>query len=799
MASKYDADQSASPERPSASSPPSFQGPLPGSAPNRSASRSGAPIPQFGPQLAPQLDPQLEPNRQGSVNEQSSASIRKRPQPTSQRQPSLPQPNLQPNLPRPNPPQPNLPQPNAQSNPTPSNPTQPNAQPNVQPAGHRSVRTQSQRLGTQLETKRPQKASKRVRLAKVSESLSNIRWLQSWPMVMLVVFGIVGVAGTGAVVSLFRIPNLPNCRAIFWPTASAALRLQCAESYAAKGDVKSLLAAIALVDRLPVDHPLRKDIINGRIEDWASQVLDLAERSFEKGDLEEAIATAKKIPDRTAAAKLVEARIARWQKIWKEGEDAFNAAISELKAKNFQAAFSLSVKLLDVPNKFWATVKYSELTKLISQGREDSRKMSEALDFAKDGTVKGFTEALKRLNQIGKDSVFYSEAQGERKKIAKQMLAAAEDFLEAKELSEAQAMLAAIPRDTGITREIDDFQIFVTAYQQAWNGTVGGLENAISRMKTLGKNRPRYAKGQELIAQWQGELKNISLLNQARERAERGSTADLVAAIAIIQQVSRESPQWDDAAKQIGQWQTQVETVEDRPILERADRLAAVGTPDNLRAAIQEARKVGSERTLGQEADERIATWTGRIQRMEDQPILDQARQRAQTGDLAGAIALAGRIGEGRALYGAAQDAMAGWQSQESGRQRLDEAVNAASRGDAEALSNAIDIAMRVPAGSDSRSRADSQIDNWSWDLLAEAEAAANRNVETAISLAGRIPSQAEAYDSAQGRISDWQATLRQIEDSRRLSAPVFRAPEQNSSEVGENGVPNNLELAPPR
>ena len=83
---------------------------------------------------------------------------------------------------------------------------------------------------------------------------------------MLVIFGILGTAGTAAVVSLFRIPNLPNCREIFWPTASASLRLQCAESYAAQGDVENLLAAIALVDKLPEDHPLRSDIINDRIE-----------------------------------------------------------------------------------------------------------------------------------------------------------------------------------------------------------------------------------------------------------------------------------------------------------------------------------------------------------------------------------------------------------------------------------------------------------------------------------------------------------------------------------------------------
>ncbi|MEL6603535.1 MAG: chromosome segregation ATPase [Cyanobacteria bacterium J06614_10] len=631
------------------------------------------------------------------------------------------------------------------------------------------------------------------KLGSLLTTVMGVRWLRSWPLVMLVLFGILGVAGTSAIVSLFRIPTLPNCRAIFWPTASASLRLQCAESYAAEGDVKNLLAAIALVDRLPKDHPLREDIIDDRIETWANLVLDLAERSFEEGELEEAIESARKIPARTAAAEVVEERIERWQAIWKEGEDGFNSAVEKLKAKDFQGAFTLSVVLLDVPNRYWATEKYNELTKMISLAREDSRRLSEALGFAKEGTVKGFTEALKRLKEISEDSVFNAEVQSERKKIAREMLELGETALAERNLSDAQALLNAIPRDIGLDEEIADFQIFVTAYQQAWTGNVSGLENAINRMKTLGKRRPLYQKGQQLIAQWESEIQDIAILNQARERADRGSTADLTAAISIASQISRRSPQWDSAAEQIGDWRTRVETVQDRPILERADRLASVGTPDNLRAAIQEARKISSGRTLGPEADERIATWTGRIQRIEDQPLLDQARQRASTGDRAGAIAIASRIGEGRALYATAQDDIGRWQLQENGRQRLGEAVNAAASGDADGLSNAIDIASRVPAGSDSRARADSQINRWSWDLLRQAEATANRNLETAITLASRIPEGAEAYASAQVRIGNWQETLRRIEAARRPSdaapAPVV--------EGNGDDLPQEIELAP--
>lgn len=623
--------------------------------------------------------------------------------------------------------------------------------------------------------------------------LFGVRWLSNWPIIVLVLFGALGTVGTTAVVSLFRIPSLPNCRAVFWPTASASLRLQCAETYANEGTVKNLLAAIALVDQLPADHPLRYDI-NMRIEDWANQVLDLAERSFEAGELEEAIAAAQKIPAKTTAAAAVQARIDRWQKIWKAGKDTFDTAVAKLKGKDFAGAFSLSVDLLDVDNEYWSTVKYGELTKLITQARADSRQMSEALDLAKQGTVKGFTEALKRLKKIDKESVFYAEAQGKRKSIARQMLQASEDLLAERALSKAEAMLSAIPNDTGLNREIADFRIFVAAYQQAWTNNIGGLENAINRMRDLGKGRPRYAQGQRLIAQWEGELRNLDLLNQAEERSGRGSVDDLTAAIALARQVSRNSPQWDQATQKISQWQTRVETVQDRPILERADRLAAVGTPDNLRAAIQEARKISPGRTLTSEANERIDTWVGRIQRLEDQPTLDQARQQAQTGDLAGAIAIASRIGQGRALYDTARGDIAGWQAQENSRLRLSEAVSTASGGSAEALAEAITIAQRVPAQSSSRARADRQINRWSWDLLSQAETVARQDLRNAIALAGRIPASAEAYSAAQTRISSWQISLREESGSPAFGSETTP---QVGTQTDRGKLPASLELIP--
>lgn len=632
----------------------------------------------------------------------------------------------------------------------------------------------------------------------LGSAITSMSWLKSWPMVMLVIFGFLGTVGTTAVFSLFRTPGTPNCRTIFWPTASASLRLQCAETYAERGDAKSLLAAIDLVDRLPEDHPLRRDIINTRIEDWANLLLDLAERAFEEGDIEGAIDNARKIPAQTAAADVVEDRIVRWKTIWEEGESLFETAINRLKEKNFQSAFTLSVALLDVDNEYWATEKYGELTQSISRAREDSRKLSKALESAKAGTLKGFSSALDQLEEIAEESVFYTEAREEREKIANEMLLTGERLLANRKLAEARAMVGAIPRDTGLREEIADFQIFAAAYQQAWTSSIGGLEAAINQMRRLGNNRPSYSRAQRLIAQWQQEIREIALLTQARERASRGSTADLTAAIAIANQVSRNSPQWKATETQISEWRSRVETVQDRPILERADQLAVGGTPDNLRAAIQEARKISAQRTLGEEAAERVATWRDRIQRIEDQPMLDQARLSASAGDLTSAIAIASRIGSDRALYDTARSDIERWQAQETGRQRLSEATRVAARGTADAIAQAITIAQQVPTQSNRKFSANRQIDRWSWNLLSEAERLASLlNFQRAVSLAAQIPAQAEAHEAAQLRIRTWQSSIRQPE--RVPSSAIDTSTETTEGPaLDRNGSPIDLELSQP-
>ncbi|MEO1184865.1 MAG: chromosome segregation ATPase, partial [Cyanobacteria bacterium J06636_27] len=86
------------------------------------------------------------------------------------------------------------------------------------------------------------------------------RWLTSWVLWAFLLAFVPGTIGFMAMGILFKLPSAPNCPSIFWPLASASVRMHCAQLAASKETVKDLLQAIDLVKNLPQNHPLRSEI-----------------------------------------------------------------------------------------------------------------------------------------------------------------------------------------------------------------------------------------------------------------------------------------------------------------------------------------------------------------------------------------------------------------------------------------------------------------------------------------------------------------------------------------------------------
>lgn len=573
-----------------------------------------------------------------------------------------------------------------------------------------------------------------------------------------------------AVALLFKLPAVPNCPSIFWPTASASVRLYCAELAANKQTVKDLLEAIALVRSLPPDHPLREQV-NTQIEEWSVDILNLAEKSFDAGKMDEAIAIAKQIPTDVPAHSLVEERIGKWRSIWSKAEEIYRAAEAQLRESNWIQAFREAARLQTVSNTFWKTTKFDEITQIIQSSRDDTDKVARAKSLIRNGGANNLQEALKLAQSINPKSYLYQASQKLIPEIGRKMLDLAEAKVQQQELDEAIALAQKIPPNANMQAEVEDFINITQARSIAREGTSASIESAIAQAQKIGADRPMYQKAQELVSFWQRELEDIARLEKARQLAGLGTVNDLTAAIAQAQLIPAFHPRAQEAKAEITRWRSQIQTMEDRPYLDRADQLATLGDETSLQAAVDEVSKIARGRALYQEAQGKMRQWIGQIQRIQDQPYLNQARELARAGNIAEAIAVAQQIQPGRTLSGEAQASIQEWQAQIRAQQNWQEANRLAAQTTPESLASAIRLAQQVPKASPLRAEAQAAINQWSYQLLSMAQERSSYDLQGAIAIANQVPSGTSAYPDARAQMESWRNTLNAQQQQQQ--APV--------------------------
>ena len=586
------------------------------------------------------------------------------------------------------------------------------------------------------------------------------RWTKNWVVWAAVLTLIPGSMGFLALSMLFKLPTAPNCPQIFWPLASASVRLHCAQLAASKQTINDLLQAITLVKQLPENHPLRGEI-NRLLEEWSRDVLRLADESFQAGNLEEAIATARKIPTDVKVSELVEEQIQKWQTIWSKAEGIYQAAEKELRQRHWQSAFMLTARLLRVNNKYWASTKYDQLNNIIVTAREDGDKLYKAENLANNRNLDSLLKAIKLAETIKPDSYLYQKAQELISGFARKMLKLAQAKMKERNADQALEIARQIPPIPELQAEVDDFMVLGEAQRSAFIGTTAGLETAISQAQQIDASRDIYNEAQQLIARWQLEIQDVSRLEKARNLASQGTVNDLTAAISEVQLIPGNNPRATEARQEIGRWRGQVESIEDRPYLDRAEQIAINEDVISLQTAIAELNQIRSGRALYPEAKKKIRLWTAKIERIQDQPYLDQARALADSGNLTTAISEAQKIASsGRALSSEAQSSIDTWQDQIRAKESWQKAKQVAITGTPEALVQAIKLANRVSNRNTLRLDVNIAIDQWSQQLLQMARSQSEVDVAKAIDTAKLIPRGSGAYTDAQEQIRTWRQLM---------------------------------------
>lgn len=144
---------------------------------------------------------------------------------------------------------------------------------------------------------------------------------------------------------------------------------------------------------------------------------------------------------------------------------------------------------------------------------------------------------------------------------------------------------------------------------------------AQKRQKEAEKPLPVATTTTDLLNQWEKEqtAEAQAHLAKARQVAANGSMNSLREAIAQAELVFAGTPQYPQAQQLINEWTRQIETMEDRPYLDRANQLASKGDLASLQAAISEVNNIYFGRALYPEAQRKIDQWTEQVRQLHDQ------------------------------------------------------------------------------------------------------------------------------------------------------------------------------------
>lgn len=550
-------------------------------------------------------------------------------------------------------------------------------------------------------------------------------WQRSWvPALWLGILALSSGMGAIAFLTLSHQPPAPDCKQLSALSADID-QLYCAQQAAESGNVADLVAGISLVQSWSEEHPLHREA-QGMLTGWSKELLKIASDKFDQSDLYGAIEIANHIPRTSSVYADAQQAIADWQSEWQEGENIYKATEDAIKSQDWQLANEKLLDLGRLRHAFWRQQQADYLAQRILTEKQAWQVLEQARKLAATNKLTQIGEAIALVDRISSKTFVWEVAQADQERWSRSLLTVGMQRWQEGNVNVAIDLIRQIPLSTDKFPESKDLILYSHAQylakstqNQAWMPTLQQIWNlnvAIAAARQIEPESPLYVEAQSQAQAWQKQIEDALDLKVADWFADMGQRSTYELAIEQASQVGSDRPRRVQAQTLVAHWKLEIERLEDRPILDRAYRMAGQQTIPMLQAAIAEASQVQQGRALRVEAQTSIAHWRLKIERIEDQPLLDEAIALADQGRLSEAIQAAQRIKQNRALYAEAQALAADWQytldnaAIAEDRSILDEAYGYAQK---EWYSVAIDIASRIQPGRPLYDEAQAAIANW--------------------------------------------------------------------------------------
>lgn len=527
-----------------------------------------------------------------------------------------------------------------------------------------------------------------------------------WPLLWLSLLAGSTATGLWAVAWMTRIPPLPDCEQISSFSADSQ-RLYCVRLSAEAGTEEGLVEALSLISTWSESHPLHQDSYRF-LGDWSEALFEKAQSHMQTGAITRAINLAEQIPTQAEIYGQVQSEIATWQGEWEKGNALTEQIDLAIKTRDWSGARQALQEMKLLRSDYWLGERHQFLTQRVKSEQSARQQLESAQTLASSGQIEDIAEAFTQAQAIDVQSRAWGDAEPDLKTWAEALLQYGFQKWEQEDLEAAIAIIQRVPVDLAKAPEAKDLVTFAHAQRLAQQGdgdwlpsysAMLNLVEARAAVQKISANSPFYEQAQARLDEWAQKLEDTRQLYFANMLAQLGHKPLYEMAIAEAAEITPDRPQRLQAQTLLSHWQKEIERVEDRPFLVRAQELAAAGNTESFQAAIAEARKVELGRALRIEAQTKIAAWLNQIEVIEDQPILDKALALASNGKLQEAVNEARAIEEGRALFAEAQSSIQEWTTTiqiREDRPILQRAEGLAAQG---RLSDAIAVASRVGRG----------------------------------------------------------------------------------------------------
>ncbi|QQE65889.1 hypothetical protein GFS31_25810 [Leptolyngbya sp. BL0902] len=492
-----------------------------------------------------------------------------------------------------------------------------------------------------------------------------------WRWLLLSILSCVATsaAAVGALLWLVNLPPTTNCDDPAQITTDRAA-LSCAEMAAVDGDLESVLAGLTLVQSWGPNHWLSHEI-DPLVEAWSAVVVTAAAQELRQGRRDEAERLIAHIPSQSAAYPLGQNLLAEWNQEWEVGAALVAKAQEAMANQDWQAASAQMLALGELSHPHWREEQVQAVARQIQGEQQAHAQIRRAVALASSGGADRLMEASGLVSQVAPDTIAHKTAQTYLDRWSDLLLTEALQRWYNADLDRAIQISQSVSRNPNRAKAAQEL-IWLSQARQLARDSVGpwrvtpqqmtAIYQAMLLANRLPSDSPYYPQAQSSVATWRTHLAGMGTLQLAQLPGGIHQVGTLKLAIQQAEMIPADHPRRVQAQTLMAHWRQSLERLEDAPYLRQAHQQAKTNTPEGLRQAIASASQIHTHRALRGEAQSWIYVWTNRLQTLEDQPILDRARQLAEEGKLSQAVAEASSIRPGRSLYDEAQSAVIQWQ-----------------------------------------------------------------------------------------------------------------------------------------